>query len=55
MKVLLCTRERGLQSRLYEYKRIGDYSMIKTGGRRKIFITKANAAIVNITAAQPLL
>jgi hypothetical protein len=44
-KVLFCAEKRELESpSLILYKGFGDYSMNKTRGRRKMFITRANAA-----------
>ncbi len=39
-----CVQERGGQSQISKYRGFVVYSMIKTGGRRKMFKTRANAA-----------
>jgi hypothetical protein len=40
----MCTQKRELESPLSKYRGFSVYSMKKTGGRRKLFITGANAA-----------
>ncbi len=39
-----CVQKRGNQSPLSKYRGLGVYSMNRTQGRRKVFITKVNAA-----------
>jgi hypothetical protein len=50
----MCTDKRELYSRLTKYWDFGVYSMNKTGGRRKMFITRANKT-VNLVSAHHLL
>ncbi len=40
----MCTEKMGLESPPYKYSDFGIYSMHKTGGRRKMSVTRANAA-----------